>query len=106
MDEQQQQTTGGGGGESNGQFRRKDFYPLAAVLATRLNLPLLLLQSDYAVTRCMQKSSSPVVEQSKESPYLALDALIRRSHEAGTAQPQHDHDGEEQASSQDPTGQP
>lgn len=54
----------------------------------------------------MQKSSSPVVEQSKESPYLALDALIRRSHEAGTAQPQHDHDGEEQASSQDPTGQP
>lgn len=36
------------------------------------------------------------------APYLGLDVLVRGRHQAGTAQPQHHHDGEEEAGSQDP----
>lgn len=34
--------------------------------------------------------------------YLCLDVLLRSGDEAGTAEPQHDHDGQEETSGQNP----
>lgn len=36
------------------------------------------------------------------TPYLGLDVLLGGGHQAGTAEPQHHHDGEEEAGGQDP----
>lgn len=36
------------------------------------------------------------------SPHLRLDVLLRGGDKAGAAQPQHDHDGQEEAGGQDP----